>query len=148
MPCIDEREPCEYCYICNSCEEHIESADYNQSGSADGSYHISSEEHRESDCCFDGDFYQTCPNCGDEIDPDNLEKAECKEEKEKEEKEEELIKIKTPNYGKRLVVQTDNHRIQRILNNQKKCPGCKVYYEFDRNETEITCQNCDLILTK
>lgn len=135
-------------YKCPNCEAEISHLNVEQSGYQYGSYNIETQDSdfSDSEFDFDGDYYYKCPECNDEVDPNDLE--ECNEDNEDEEDEENsskmVIEIKEPNIPN-LFTKNDNECWKRDI---AVCKKCGQGYEFQDEEKEAECSKCGQALSK
>jgi len=141
---------------CPVCKEKVENLSYNvdttgsESGYADLDDIFSetdrildhnSEDYGESE--WNGDVTYSCPECGGDIDPDNLKWVEEEEEKEKiEEEEEESHTIIKPE--KNIISGSRACSSDKLALICKKCYHICIYSTEESYDSDISCgcQKC------
>lgn len=139
-----------YCPDCHAEIDHLKySADYTAYGheygtcSTDGS-DWDQDDREESETCNDGDCTYSCPECNNDIDPDDV----LDEDPDDDCGDEEEIEGSTPNTeltdGGTNIVRPGGRASSEVqpLTKYQECPKCKTLNFLD-GDSSIFCSNCN-----
>ena len=129
---------------CPHCHEDIEALNYIEYGYEQGVCDIDGGGGC-SDNGFEGDeIIYSCPECGDELDPNDVEFYDEEDEANEEiSPPREETPLLTPTENTNMFADTDGKRkYEQIKSTLSACPKCGLEYEFDRGEIEIECKYC------
>jgi DNA-directed RNA polymerase subunit RPC12/RpoP len=148
-------------YKCPKCDEIIEKLNYScdttgrEYGDAmiDDDGELCDYESNDSDCGDCDNYEYQCPECNNEISPDDL--IEVDEDEEKEDKsgineDGKKIEPKLQDISQKLISTRENSYWSSDLseNDYVVCKECGEKNILDENEESCACSNCDTILVR
>lgn len=145
-------------WICSECGHEIDYVSYSTSGQSYGSYYPDSGDHNEDGTDFEGDTYYTCPECGDEVCPDELRSTDDDDESDDSERPIYMPHTQADNVNEPSL--DEDPQSSRVVlanayskwdtngskNDSVSCPECGMDIAKNSNEVINACSFCGFII--